>query len=259
MNERIRVALGQLAIADGEKEANLQKIEQAIQEAHKQQADLLILPELVLTGFVPELKRLAEARDGVSLQKVQQMLSRYPMRLVFSFPEIADDVIYITTVLLDRDGQPVAFYRKNHLFTQEAEQITPGSELVRVPLAGWQLGLLTCYDIEFPEPARKLALEGIDLLLVNSANMEPFEEIHHLFIRARAVENHCFVAYCNRLGANDQYTYHGRSALISPSGEVIMDIEEDVETVQTAEISIRDVAESKRMYNYLRDRRITLL
>ena len=250
-----RLALGQLDVVSGDKEANLQKIERAIAEAHTQQADLLLLPELVLTGFTPDMKALAESREGESLQQVQQMIATYPLHVLYSFPEIEGERVYITTVLLDSKGKPLAFYRKNHLFMQEAEQIAPGDRLVRLTVGAWRIGILTCYDIEFPEPARHLALQGLDLLLVNSANMTPYEEIHRLFIRARAAENQCFVAYCNRVGADRWFTYQGESAVVSPLGEVLMEVERQREVVQTTSLSLQRVAAAKEQYDYLQERR----
>jgi 5-aminopentanamidase len=100
-----------------------------------------------------------------------------------------------------------------------------------------------------------LALQGINLLIVNSANMAPYEYIHRLFIRARALENQCFVVYCNRIGMNEKYEYHGQSAVIGPDGKIIAELEEDVESVGIIDIAIEEIHNATSVFNYREDRR----
>jgi predicted amidohydrolase len=258
MKKTWKIALAQLSVVDGDKETNLEKIENAIEQAYQLSADLLVLPELVLTGLVPgeQMKTLAETRDGESLKRIQKKLGTCPVHLVYSFPEfVSDNEIYITTCLIHKDGEPMAYYRKTHLFAEERLVFTKGNDWTEVVLEGVKLGLLTCYDIEFPEPARTLAVKGVKLLVVNSANMAPYEQIHRLCICARALENQCFVVYCNRIGSNSAYEYHGQSAVVGPDGNVIAEIEEDAETVKVVEISLEQIENAKSVFDYLKDRR----
>lgn len=258
MRQDLRIALAQLSIVDGDKARNLEKIEHSIEQAYHDAADILVLPELVLTGFLSaeRMKMLAEPRNGASLQRIQSLIRKYPVYVVYSFPEYtADDELYITSCLLDKTGQPLAYYRKTHLFTEESSVFSPGQELVTVDVEGIKLGFLTCYDIEFPEPARVLALKGVNLLIVNSANMEPYELLHRTFITARALENQIFVAYCNRIGSNQKYRYCGQSAVIAPTGRVAGTCEGDLEAIEVVDISLKDIEHAKLDFNYLRERR----
>ncbi|NRD77737.1 carbon-nitrogen hydrolase family protein [Bacillus sp. BRMEA1] len=258
MGRTCRIALAQLAVVDGNKEANLNKMESALKQAWEQSAELLILPELNLTGLVSyeKMKSLAERRDGQSFRLIQKMLKTYPVSVLYSFPEfVSDDEIYITTCLVGANGEALAYYRKTHLYTDENEMFRKGMEWTTVSHHDLSMGLLTCYDIEFPEPARSLALKGIHLLIVNSANMAPYEYIHRLFIQARALENQLFVVYCNRVGANEKYEYHGQSAVVGPDGKIIAEIEADVEAVRMVEISLDDLKNATSVFNYLADRR----
>lgn len=255
MEKTYRLALAQLAIADGNKEANLKKMEQALKEASDQLADIVIFPELNLTGLVSkeEMMILAEGREGESFRRIQQMIALYPVSLVYSFPEyVSDEKLYITTCFMNKEGEAVAYYRKTHLFTDENEVFTTGNEWVTVSTEGAPLGFLTCYDIEFPEPARALALKGAALLIVNSANMEPYDYIHRLFICARALENQLFVVYCNRIGSNEKYQYCGESAVIGPDGKIIAEMEKDAERVLVIDLA---VDKSEAVFDYLSDRR----
>ncbi|MBI0580398.1 acyltransferase [Neobacillus cucumis] len=258
MEKVYRIALAQLAVADGNKEENLLKMESAVKNAWKESADLLILPELNLTGLVSkdQLTGIAEQREGESFNRIKRMLADYPVSLLYSFPEyVSDEEIYITSCLVGKDGEALAYYRKTHLFTEENELFSKGKELKALSQDGLSLGFLTCYDIEFPEPSRALALQGVNLLIVNSANMAPYEYIHRLFIQARALENQIFVVYCNRIGANSKYEYHGQSAVIGPDGKIITEIADDVETVQIIDLSFENLKKSSAVFDYLSDRR----
>lgn len=261
MEKTYRIALAQLAIVDGNKEENLMKMEKAIKKASEAAADILILPELNLTGLTSEeqMKSIAEEREGESFRRIQTMVRTYSVSLVYSFPEyVSDEEMYITSCFLNKDGQALAYYRKTHLFTDENKIFSRGNEWTKVSLGPLSLGLLTCYDIEFPEPARALALQGVNLLIVNSANMSPYEYIHRLFIQARALENQCFVVYCNRIGANEKYEYRGQSAVIGPDGKLITEIEENVEAVKIVDLSLEDIQNATTVFNYLADRRTEL-
>jgi predicted amidohydrolase len=258
VKKRWRIAVAQLVIVDGNKELNLQTMEQAIDQAFAQNADILVFPELILTGLISkaQMQSLAEPRNGKSLQKLQRKLQTHPVHVLYSFPEyVSEDEFYITTCFLRQNGDPIAFYRKTHLFTEEADVYNRGKELVSFDLDGLRIGLLTCYDIEFPEPARALALQGAQLLIVNSANMTPYEWVHRTFIRARAMENQIFVVYCNRLGSNEKYDYHGQSAVVGPDGDLLLEIPDDVAMVKTIEIDLDRIGQSKATYHYLLDRR----
>ncbi|OIK15977.1 hypothetical protein BIV60_06730 [Bacillus sp. MUM 116] len=258
MEKNYRIALAQLAVADGNKEENLNKMASAIMKAFEQSADLLVLPELNLTGLVSkeQLIGIAEAREGESFKRIQSMLADSPVSVLYSFPEyVSDGEIYITSCLVGKDGKALAYYRKTHLFAEENELFSKGNELKTVRYDGLTMGMLTCYDIEFPEPARVLALQGANLLIVNSANMAPYEYIHRLFSQARALENQLFVVYCNRIGANGKYEYHGQSAVIGPDGKIIAEISDDVETLQIIDLSFENLKKSNAVFDYLADRR----
>lgn len=256
--QTIRIALAQLNCEEGNKERNLQKIEESLQKAYAQQADILVLPEMMLTGFANRqtMFQLAETRDGPSIRRLKQMIERFPVAVVFTFPEyVSDDRIHNTACFLDNKGETLAFYRKTHLFASEKAILDAGDQMTDFTYLGIKMGMLTCFDIEFPEAARTLGMRGVKLLLVDSANMSPYEFFHRNFILSRAIENHCFVAYSNRIGQNINYTYHGESAVVSPDGRLMMEIERDREEVRTVEIAMEEIALTERVFRYFDDRR----
>ncbi|WP_134704542.1 carbon-nitrogen hydrolase family protein [Ammoniphilus sp. YIM 78166] len=255
MKKEWNIALAQIPIQDGDKEANLKKIEQVIQEAHQLSADLLLLPELIVTGLVEreQLFQLAEARNGHTLKTIQRIIHKYPIHVVYSFMESEGNNVYITSCLVDKEGEPQHYYRKAHLFTDENQLFSKGDHLDTFELEGVTFGMLTCYDIEFPEPARTLSMQGAQVLLVNSANMTPYENQHRIFSQARAMENQCHVVYCNRIGTNDHYEYHGESLVVHPNGTIVLDLQRDEETIGMAKLDLAPHASHN--YHYLKERR----
>jgi predicted amidohydrolase len=119
---------------------------------------------------------------------------------------------------------------------------------------GVRFGVLCCFDIEFPEPARTLALRGAQCLLVPSANMSPWGPSHRAFVRARALEDHCWVAYANCVGSASGYDFEGESCLVDPLGRILCDAERR-ETVVWGDVDIAVVDEARGVGDYLAQRR----
>ncbi|SIS68106.1 carbon-nitrogen hydrolase family protein [Alicyclobacillus vulcanalis] len=256
----IRVALAQLAVADGDVERNLTKIATALEQASRQGADVLLTPELSLTGLVSgEVReRLAEPPNGGMQQALSELARCYGVATVFSYPEKgAGGEISIATRLVSGDGACIHVYHKMHLFAEEKHAYAPGDALSAFSWRNWTAGILTCYDLEFPEPARRLAVQGCRLLFVNAANMEPYETIHRTFLLARAMENQMFVVYCNRVGRNARYRYRGMSGVAAPDGTVLLDLGLDEEAVQCVDLDWSLVLRSRSAYDYLADRRLS--
>ena len=127
-------------------------------------------------------------------------------------------------------------YRKTHLFGAEADSYVAGDELVTVELDGRTLGLMICFDVEFPEVARTLAMRGADLLITISANPEVFRRDHEVFVPARALENGVPHLYVNRVGRQEDISFGGTSMAIDPEGTVLAAAGPDNEEVLHAEM-----------------------
>ncbi|NWJ69658.1 hypothetical protein HX744_03595 [Pseudonocardia sp. ICBG1122] len=118
---------------------------------------------------------------------------------------------------------------------------------------GWGLGLLVCYDVEFPETVRALALAGADAVLVPTANMLPYDHVPRVLVPARAWENQVYVAYANWCGTEGSLTYGGLSCVAGPAGAVVR-AGRDPELL-VAELDRSALAVSRRANPYLADRR----
>lgn len=220
----VRIALAQAAPVLGDKGANLAKAERFMQQAAQRGAHAIVFPEMFLTGYMVEERagELAEPLDGPSVRQLAAWAARHGLLAVCGFPERAPDgSVYNAACVIDRDGRVLGSYRKCHMFGGEEAYFRPGDALPVFATSLGTVGVMICYDLEFPEVARCLALQGAVLLLVATANMHPYEDYQRVYVRARAMENGCFVAVANQVGADHRYRYFGESAVAAPSGRVV--------------------------------------
>ncbi|MGQ9368264.1 carbon-nitrogen hydrolase family protein [Azospirillum sp. ST 5-10] len=211
-----RVALWQTA--DG----GLDRLERAAAAAARRGAGLLVAPEMALTGYAigaDAVRRLAEPRDGPAAARAAAIARRSGVALLYGYPERgADGAVYNAVRLVDADGTARLDHRKTHLYGDlDRAAFAPGDRLAPVvAVAGLRVGVLICYEVEFPELARRLARDGAELIAVPTALMAPYDVVARTVVPARAWENQLFVAYANRCGGEGTLTYCGLSAVVGP-------------------------------------------
>ena len=258
MPEHLKIALAQFAPKPGEILKNLKTALDFIAQAAEEEADLVLLPEMFLSGYcAPDImSKLKETREGENLGRLSEVAASNRIAVAGSFLEWdpIKQSTFNTAVFVDDTGKLLEDYQKIHLFDQEKEYMLPGRRLPTFRYRGVDLGFLICFDLEFPEPARSLALQGMQVLLVPSANMAPYGPIHRNFALARAQENHIFVAYCNQTGVNGTCEFVGESCLVSPLGELICQVTRE-EKMVSGVIDTNDISRSQEAYNYLKERR----
>ncbi|MEU6850559.1 carbon-nitrogen hydrolase family protein [Actinacidiphila alni] len=220
----MRIALAQMGGVPASAAAGLDALERAAADASRQDARLLITPELSLTGYAvgDRTAALAEPADGPAAHRVAGIAARYGIAVVHGYPERAGDAVHNSVRLTGPDGAALADYRKTHLFGGfERAAFTPGDiPVVQADLDGLRIGLLICYDVEFPEAVRAHALAGTHLLAVPTALMRPYEFVAQTLVPARAYESQLHLAYVNRHGAEGEYHFAGLSCLAGPDGAV---------------------------------------
>ncbi|MBC2689362.1 MULTISPECIES: carbon-nitrogen hydrolase family protein [Pseudomonas] len=257
----MRVALYQCPPLPLDVAANLQRLQQLATEAKG--ADLLVVPEMFLTGYnigVDAVNVLAQGRDGEAAQQVAQIAKTSGVAILYGYPERAEDgQIYNAVQLIDAQGERLCNYRKTHLFGDLDHSMFSAGEddFPLVELNGWTLGFLICYDLEFPENARRLALAGAELILVPTANMIPFDFIADVTVRARAYENQCYVAYANYCGSEEQIHYCGQSSIAAPDGSRIAQAGLD-EALIVGTLDRQLMLDSRAANRYFLDRRPAL-
>ncbi|MCD6728379.1 MAG: hypothetical protein LT070_14215 [Solirubrobacteraceae bacterium] len=232
----MRALLVQAAPTPGDLSANAARAAEIVRSAPD--VDLVLLPELYLGGYDLEAaRRHAVAVDDPVLEPLRAAAEQAGTAVLIGMAERLPDGAAANSLLaIDERGRTAAVYRKTHLFGGEPGVFEPGDELVVVPLAGRRLGLLICFDIEFPEPARALAHAGADVLVAAVANMDPYERDHELASRARALDNRLPLLYANRVGRESGLTFVGRTRAVSPDGEVVAQAGRDGEELLTVDV-----------------------
>ena len=239
---------------------NLDRLATVAREAAEQGARLLILPEMFLSGYnigAEATRRLAESVDGPAAQRAAAIAEETGVALLYGYPELAaDGQVFNSAVLIDRDGRRLANHRKTHLFGDiDRSAFSAGSDKPTLAkLDDLCLGILICYDVEFPENVRLLALSGADFIAVPTALMRPYEFVANSLVCARAYENQVFLAYTNRCGQEDDLIYHGLSCIVGPNGLDLARAGVGEELI-IAELDPSLLTSSRRLNTFMRDRR----
>lgn len=220
----MKIALWQCEGFPGDKEANLVALESTSKAAAAAGASILLCPECWLSGYNigNAAGALAEPREGASALRIGALARRYQLAIAYGYAERnASDQVFNSVQVMGPDGESLANYRKTHLWgPDERATYQPGAQLeVPFELGGFKIGLLICYDVEFPENARSLALQGADLILVPTALSTEFATVPDILVPARAYENQLYIAYCNHAGIENGMHFLGRSVLAGMDGQ----------------------------------------
>ncbi|KAL5474953.1 hypothetical protein EMCRGX_G026988 [Ephydatia muelleri] len=253
------VALFQGSAKEGDVEANLSKMITWMQEASKRGAELIIFSELFVTDYVSmseqELKTLTQQKDGPAFKRLSAAAKDNNIAVIYGYPEVevvsGETCYYNSAQFIDSEGNSLVNYRKTHLWLCDKPIFTPGLEFSVVEWNGIKVGLLICFDIAFPEPARILALKGAQLIVVPTAMTPEYIDaqiVGSCGIRVRAQENRVFVAYVNHSGGD----YVGHSSLCDPKGNVIVQAGAE-ETLLLSSVCLDELQQVS--FRYLPERR----
>ncbi len=223
----MKVALGQFAVSR-EWTENLRTTQDLMLQASRQGADLLVLPEGILARDIadPDLvRKAAQSLDGPFVSQVLESSRNTTLTTMMTIHvPFGDDGKVWNVLIAIRDGQIIAQYRKLHLYDafnmQESRNVVPGDEVPPlVKVAGMKVGLMTCYDVRFPELARRLVLDGADVLVLPAAWVKgPLKEAHwNVLVTARALENTCYMVAVGECGERNI----GQSVVIDPLGVAV--------------------------------------
>jgi predicted amidohydrolase len=254
----MRTALLQSSGRPGSVGENLKVLDAAAGRAAAAGAGLLVAPEMFLTGYAigGDIARLAEPAHSDWADAVAEISSRHGLAVAYGYPERDGTTVFNSAQLISADGTRLANYRKTHLFgCFERDHFTPGDQpVVQAELDGLRVGIMICYDVEFPENVRAHALAGTDLLVVPTAQMHPFQFVAESLVPVRAFENQMYVAYVNRVGREGEFEFVGLSTLAGPDG-IARARAGRGEELLLADVDPVRLAASREANPYLRDRR----
>ncbi len=263
MKKRIKLALAQISSTREDKEANLKRFELETLRAKKQGVDLVIFPELSLTGYVvrDQVYELAEKIPGPATERVEMLAKKTGLHIIFGMPELSEKAhatIFNTAVFVGPDGL-VGKYRKMYLPThsvfEEKRHFRPGYEAAAFETPIGKIGLCICYDVFFPEVTRLVRLKGAELIVCISASPAVRRSYFEILTTARALENTAFLAYVNLVGVEDGLQFWGGSRLVSPNGELVVKAKYDEEDFVVCDVSYNDMRSAETFIPTLRDLR----
>jgi len=247
----VLVGLAQIEPRLGRFERNLEACLGRLEEAAAAGCDLVVLPECATSGYMfateDEAARAAEEIPGPSVEALERACSRLGVHCVAGLLERDGDLLRNTAVLLGPSGL-VGRYRKTHLPFLGADRfVTPGDEAPEVyDTSVGRIGIEICYELRFPELTRSLALRGAELVVHPTnwpTSVRPFADF---LTRARAAENHVFLATANRVGREGGMEFFGRSQVVDPSGTRRVEAGEGGEELLVAEIDPAEAREKDR-------------
>jgi omega-amidase len=257
----MKVAVAQISCSLGNPEANLLKVRDFSARAKQADADLIVFPEMIDTGYsMPVIQANAASWTDGFAPGLQEIARKLSIAIVSGLSERDGASIYNSQVFVDQQGNIISKYRKTHLFAvapiEEHKCFSPGDAFTSFAFAGLRFGFSICYDLRFPEIYRKLVIEqNANALIVSSA--WPFPRVEHFrtLAMARAIENQSYVIAANRVGTDDGVSFCGTSAIIDPGGIIIASASPDREELIRAELSqefVRSIRDRMEIFAHRR-------
>jgi len=236
-----------------DKEKNKEKIVSLV-DKKVDEGSLVIFPEMTLTGFTMKASKFAEKLNGESFQFFSNLAKDNKVTILAGIIENENGNYFNSVIHLDLSGKLISKYRKIHpfSFSTEDKHYKKGKRTVITEIDDWKVGLSICYDLRFPELYRLYGKRRVELI-VNIANW-PNARIEHwrTLLKARAIENQCFIAGVNRVGNDPKLHYPGLSSLFDPMGNEVIS-SADQEQVITTEIDRTKVDEVRKTFPFLND------
>jgi predicted amidohydrolase len=238
-----------------DKRANLKMLQQKIEDM-KEKTEIVVLPEMFTTGFSMKPEILAERMDGETVQWMKRIAAEKKIILTGSVI-IEEDGKYFNRLIWMLPNGEYGVYDKRHLFAyaDEHAQYAAGNKKLIASVKGWKINLQICYDLRFPVWTRQdFQSENKYDLLINVANWPEKRSIAwQTLLRARAIENQCFVVGVNRTGEDGNKIYYsGDSAIIDPLGEIIYEKNKEEEVV-TYTLWKEKITETRNRFPFWKD------
>lgn len=229
--------------------ANTQHVDEIMDKADK--ADLYVLPEMFSTGFCTHPEGIAD-KNGSTLAWMRKKAAEKDAAIAGSIAVEEDGKFYNRFHFVYPEGKVVC-YNKKHLFTYggEDKRFTPGNERVIAEYKGVRILLQICYDLRFPVFSRNR--NDYDVAIYVASWPTPRVEAWKALLKARAIENQCYVLAVNRVGSDPFCQYCGGSAVIDPYGKIVSACEDGKECIAVADIDMKELLAFREKFPVLED------
>lgn len=234
-----------------------------IRQAVSRGAEIVVLPEVFSTGFCYDhMSDSSEGPGGPTFKLLSEITSENQCVIVSSIIEkesSKEGDRYFNLGFCIENGVITGKYRKTHPFKKEKQYFTPGNAIspIRLKSKDLTIGLQICYELRFPEVARKLSLLGADILITVAEFPKPRREIWQTLVRARAIENQIPHIACNRTGSDPDSSFFGSSMVVDASGEVKKKAGEE-ESILIYDIDLAATSNVRGCMTVFKDRRTDL-
>ncbi len=203
-------------------DANVQTIERFVNQTQEHDPFLVVFPECSLQGYcfesLDQAKQAALPIDSSPIEQIRKLAGQQSTHIVFGFLQLLDDQVFNACVMATADGQ-LHVYHKMHLPKLGVDQFTtPGNTLAPVTVDGVKIGMNVCYDCSFPEPARLLALQDADIIVLPTNWPPGAASTADCIPNARALENNIYYMAINRVGTERGFDFIGKSKICHPEG-----------------------------------------
>lgn len=251
----VKIALGQFESIQGNTAANLNKMTEMINRAASENADLIVFPELAYTGYFCkslEMQQLAEPQNGPFVQTLCRIAKEKKIHIIAGYAESCEvpGRIYNSAIFIDDNGVVIENMRKVYAWGQEKLKFREGDRFPVVNTKFGKVGMLICYDVEYPEPARIEALKGAQIIVDCSVwSINPAEHRWHVDLQANALFNLLFTVGCNTVGEN----ICGSSMIVGPDGEERAVASRTEEELLIHEIDLNEIIEIRSRIPYMND------
>ncbi len=233
-------------------DSNLQHLDELLHRI-KLPSDVILLPEMFNTGFTMDNKRLAESSNGNTFNWMVSKAAELNNAITGSFIYSENEKYFNRLYWVNPDGE-FFFYDKRHLFTmgKEDQFYEKGKKRLIINYKGWRICPLICYDLRFPVWARNN--NAYDLLIYVANWPAARNHVWNILLRARAIENQCFVAGINRVGRDGQNIHYiGESCVVHPKGYLSTAVHEPSEQILNCTISLKELMEFRKKFPVLSD------
>ncbi|WP_050640302.1 MULTISPECIES: carbon-nitrogen hydrolase family protein [Clostridia] len=248
-DKKIKLAMVQMGAAEGNAEYNMNKIRSIIRAQKGKDTDIICFPELCVRGYDFEKTRTVPIDEKAFFA---DLAIENELAIVAGIADKREEQYFDTACFWDENGKMLHYFDKIHLWGEEREFFEPGSAIEVFTYKGWEIGLLVCGDLGFPELSRILAVKGAQLIIYPSAWPHPYQEFWSTMLASRAAENQLYVAGVNR--AKYESERCGFSTIVDPSGRVMRCIGNDEDGIMEIELTRSTVQQRREEIPYLKYR-----
>jgi len=251
---KTRLALAQVKSEFGDTQSNLKKAQEIIVQASKEKTNIICFPELFYGGYYlkrADMHKVAEDQHGEFVTQMRDLAKKHNIYIISGYAESTEVIgqVYNSAIFIDNLGNIIGNTRKIYLWGKEKLQFKSGNTYPVYDTPLGKIGILICYDNEYPEPARIMALKGAELIFVPAVWSESAENRWDIQLSANAMFNLMFTAGANTIGEG----ICGKSQIFGPNGLLIKKASKDKEEILICDIDLDNIIEVRNKIPYFTD------